>query len=89
MGCSYAACTGQYMGVYSVQPGDNLYGIAQSCNLTLTSLLAQNQQFAADPSKVLPGARVCLPTNCSLAQISSAPAPSEIRLPFQQIVSTA
>ncbi|WP_116900986.1 SafA/ExsA family spore coat assembly protein [Thermaerobacter sp. PB12/4term] len=47
--------------IYTVQPGDTLFFIAQRFGVTLQALIAANPQIP-DPSLIFPGQQICVPT---------------------------
>ncbi|WP_324718049.1 LysM peptidoglycan-binding domain-containing protein [Carboxydochorda subterranea] len=51
---------GCHGGVYTVQPGDTMFLIAQRFGVSLNALIACNPQIP-DPSRIFPGQRLCLP----------------------------
>ncbi len=46
---------------YTVQPGDTMFTIARKFNVSLDALIAANPQIT-DPSRLVPGQTVCVPT---------------------------
>lgn len=52
-----AQCSGQ---LYTVQPGDSLFTIANRFGVTVEMLIAANPQIA-DPARIFPGQIICIP----------------------------
>lgn len=52
------ACPGGFL--YTVQPGDTLFAIAQKFGVSLQDLIASNPQIK-DPSLIFPGQVICIP----------------------------
>lgn len=50
-------CTGF---IYTVQPGDTMFLIAQRFGVSLSALIAANPQIP-DPSRIFPGQQICIP----------------------------
>lgn len=53
-----ASCPGGFM--YTVQPGDSLFSIAQRFNVPLQAIIRANPQIV-DPNLIFPGQIICIP----------------------------
>ncbi|GAB6875355.1 SafA/ExsA family spore coat assembly protein [Thermaerobacter litoralis] len=51
--------------IYTVQPGDTLFLIAQRFGVTLQALIAANPQIP-DPNTIFPGQQICVPAGVTL-----------------------